>query len=269
MYDEILQRHASNKPFFDEKAVTDPEQYGREWGQLTGQPLTTYGIAKASPTATKLAGYPTELIGRTMAKHTPLSTMTGVGVGASMGGIPGAIVGTMKPSTRILRAIERPTGRMIESVGKSMKNVGKSSVGKELTSDILNEAELTEGQDITPPKKFKVINQENVINKVKPKVRLNADGTFTDMNTGEVLDSKGQPIIEYNGKPISKDSPFCLKNRPNTTEMNLSSKGTLPKQDLPLFDEQGKIISGRELLNQDMNLNDYQNGTQMEIQRLW
>ena len=47
----------------------------------------------------------------------------------------------------------------------------------------------------------------------KRQLRSNSDGTFTDVNTGEVLNSKGENIIEINGKPIDRNSSFFKRNR--------------------------------------------------------
>jgi hypothetical protein len=180
--------------------------------------------------ATRLAGYPTELTGKVIKNY---------GIG-----IPRII------ESRMQRGIERGVGQGIEKLGKGMKSVGIKPLEGEIVLPDIKDAEYTvkpqqkalpasktsfyetqskpkpfidmldeesalqDGQDIQPPKTFKVINNESVKpSTVKPKVRPNGDGTFTNIDTGEVLDGQMRPIIEYNGKPISKDSPFFTRNR--------------------------------------------------------
>lgn len=63
--------------------------------------------------------------------------------------------------------------------------------------------ELVEGQELTKS--------------VKPKVRLNKDGTYTNLETGEVLDSNGKAVPVTKSKStkpdIDKNSSFFKKNR--------------------------------------------------------
>ncbi len=175
-------------------AGSEPEEFGEMMGVATGQPLVTAGLAKGAPGAVRTAGKVLEPTGRVMKRYTPL---TGMPVVSPFAG-------------RNLMRLERLAGRGIESVGKKMKSFGSNASEGLMSSDL---AGLEEGESIAPPKKFKVINQEHATPKIKRDLRVNEDGTFTDKNTGEILDSKGQPIIEYNGKPVNKDSPFFLKNR--------------------------------------------------------
>ena len=72
---------------------------------------------------------------------------------------------------------------------------------------------LQEGDDLL--ESFKVIRNETPETgiKVKPRVKPNKDGTFTNLDTGEVLDSRGDSIIEINGKPIDRNSSFFKRNR--------------------------------------------------------
>ena len=72
---------------------------------------------------------------------------------------------------------------------------------------------LQEGDDLL--ESFKVIRNETPETgiKVKPRVKPNKDGTFTNLDTGEVLDSRGDSIIEINGKPVDRNSFIFKKNR--------------------------------------------------------
>lgn len=249
-----------------DEVARNPESFGRTMGQMTGQPLVTAGMAKGAPSAVRGAGNVAESTGKFIAKHTPLSTATGAVVGASMGGFPGAILGTMKPSTAALRIMERPLGRGIESIGKKMQNFGKKPLQGELVSEEM--PNIQDGEYTEPIKSMKVIRkelppsntsfygnernpnpsiitpdrgnrlqlpeskvfnygeqglvegQELPISKPKLKMLRNQNGTFTNLDTGEIVNSKGESIIEINGKPVSKqilqdmkNSNLFLKNR--------------------------------------------------------
>ncbi len=199
------------------------EQFGRELGQLAGQPLTTYGLAKATPSMIRGTGVVAENTGRIMRKYTPISTATGAAVGASYGGFPGAVLGTMRPSTAVLRAIERPIGRGIESVGQKMRQFGKGRV-KVVDGQIVESPDgspFKEGEFIQvgpkelPPSKTSFYGPEKnpdpkrpilalppsslvegteLTKSVKPRVRLNKDGTYIILDTGELVDSQGNPV---------------------------------------------------------------------------
>lgn len=179
------------------------------------------------PGATKLLGYPTELAGSVIKKY-------GIGLPRIL-------------ESRLQRGLERNIGRGIEYVGSKMKSIGNTGkeltseslpkivdgeiisrspsipIPKELppskvdfysepTKDLKlrmkldSDLPIQEGQEIPKVEKFKVIRQENQP-LVKPKLRANGDGTFTNLDTGEMFDKKGNSIIEINGKPAEKFKP--------------------------------------------------------------
>lgn len=205
------------------QAGNQPEEFGRMMGQLTGQPIVTEGIVRGMPPAIRGTGVVAENAGRIMNKYTPISTATGAAVGASYGGFPGAVLGTMRPSTAFLRAIERPIGRGIESVGKKMRQFGKGRV-KVVDGQIVESPDgspFKEGEFIQvfpkelPPSKTSFYGPEKnpdpkrpilalppsslvegteLTKSVKPRVRLNKDGTYINLDTGELVDSQGNPV---------------------------------------------------------------------------
>ena len=162
--------------------------------------LATMGMAKfAGPLIkplTRGVGSMVEPIGRLMRKHAPI---TGMPVVSPLAG-------------RNLIKLERATGKGIEKLGQGMKNVGKA---KETPLDI----PLQKGDDLL--KSIKVIRkpENETLSPVakellgKKKFKVNRDGTFTDLNTNEIVNSKGESIIEINGKPIDRNSSFFKKNR--------------------------------------------------------
>lgn len=179
------------------KAGSEPEEFGRMMGNITGQPLTTYGLAKATPSIVRGTGAAVEGTGRVMRRYAPL---TGMPIISPLAG-------------RNLVRAERMVGRGLESVGKKMRGKSTPTPAEGLTSETM--PVIQEGESVVP-KKYKVIRNENPPKpSVKRKVRPNGDGTFTDLTTGELLDSKGQSIIEYGGKPIDRNSPFFTRNRPS------------------------------------------------------
>lgn len=93
------------------RAGSEPENFGRMMGQVTGQPLVTAGIVKGAPTALKMSGGPIETTGRLMRQYQPLS------------GIIPRIA-----EMRTLRNIERGVGRKLESIGNRIKGASKSKV---------------------------------------------------------------------------------------------------------------------------------------------
>jgi hypothetical protein len=205
-------------------AGSNPDAFGRIMGQLTGQPLVMDGSLNLAPRVSKIVAPAVEGTGRIMKNYTPISNTAGVAVGGAYGGIPGAIAGTYRPFTKPLRAIERFAGQGIENVGKRMRG---SSVTSEpdLVSNITNEdvKDLPKEGNISG---YKVIRNERPLSDIateflskKKKVRMNSDGTFTDMNTGEMFDKKGNSIIEINGDSPEKfqspdrNSSFFFKNR--------------------------------------------------------
>lgn len=175
------------------KAGSEPEEFGRMMGNITGQPLTTAGLVKAGPSIIRGTGNVVEGTGRVMRRYAPL---TGMPVISPLAG-------------RNLVRTERMVGRGLESVGKKMRGIGKSP-SPEITSQ---DMPVIQNGEALP--KYKVIRDESPSTSTIPKrkVRSNGDGTFTDLNTGELLDSKGQSIIEYGGKPIDRNSPFFTRNR--------------------------------------------------------
>lgn len=93
------------------RSGSDPEAFGRMMGVATGQPLTTYGLAKAAP----IVGPPTARgvggamagAGRIMTKHQPVSGM-----------IPRIA------EMRTLRNIEKAAGKGLTNVGERVKSWG-------------------------------------------------------------------------------------------------------------------------------------------------
>lgn len=86
---------------------------------------------------------------------------------------------------------------------------------------ITNEDLADVGKDAANISTYKVIRapEEESLSPIakqymsKRKMRSNNDGTFTDVNTGEVVNSKGESIIEINGKPLDRNSSFFKRNR--------------------------------------------------------
>lgn len=148
------------------------------------------------------------LTGSVLGKIKPITR--GIGKGAEW---TGRMLSEHKPLTawmpriaepRMFRGMQELGGKGMQYIGNKMKSVGMNNVPKE-------------GDDLL--KSIKVIRNETpeTTIKAKPLVRLNRDGTYTKMDTGEVVNSKGESIIEINGKPvdksIDKNSSFFLKNR--------------------------------------------------------
>jgi hypothetical protein len=79
--------------------------------------------------------------------------------------------------------------------------------GEQLIKDYFNPANET-----PPIETYKAIRQETPP-KVKPKMIPNRDGTFTNMDMGEVVNSRGESITEIDKKPLTRDSEFFRKNR--------------------------------------------------------
>jgi hypothetical protein len=197
MYDKIKSAPEAGRQLFDtvDQAGGNPEEFGRLMGQTTGQPLVTAGLVKGTPGAIRTAGRVIEPAGKVMKRYAPL---TGMPVVSPLAG-------------RNLVRIERGIGRGMESVGKKMKSVGKTN--EEVMTEPPLEMPLSEGDILPQSKSFKVIRNENPPI-VKPRMKPNKDGTFTNLDTGEVVNSRGESIIEIDNKPIDKNSPFFIKNRP-------------------------------------------------------
>jgi hypothetical protein len=105
----------------------------------------------------------------------------------------------------------------------------------DMRSNIITNEDLShignEGNSISTYKAIRGPEAESLSNVAKEflskkKVRLNKDGTYTDLSTGEVLDSKGNSVIEINDKPVNRDSFFFSKNRSTPYESK-----RLPKLD--------------------------------------
>lgn len=208
-----------------ENAGSEPEQFGRLMGNITGQPLVTAGIAKGTPSAIRGTGHVIEPVGKFIKDYRP---MTGMPVISPLAG-------------RNLNRIERVTGAGIEKLGQGMKNVGKNNqviIPTEVPLEIPN----------VPAKSFKVIRNEipegeslSPIAKeymAKKKLRANRDGTFTDTVSGEVVNSKGESIIEINGKPLDKNSSLFKKNQ---LESNSPIKSAYESKRLPKHEPWGAL----------------------------
>lgn len=185
-----------------EQAGARPEEFGRMMGQMTGQPLTTAGLVKAAPSITRGAGAVLEPTGRMMRRHQPL---TGMPIISPFAG-------------RNLQKLERYAGRGLENVGQRMRQVGKPNRVKAINDKVSEpgDSPLVEGQPISPDMELsyrKPLVKEPVAAPTKPKVRLNPDGTYTNLDTGEIFDSTGKPMALPSEAPITKDSSFFNQNR--------------------------------------------------------
>lgn len=117
------------------KAGSNPEDFGRLMGQLTGQPLATEGLVKAAPavapTVARGTGGTMAAAGRVMSKYKPMS---------------GMLPRIMEP--RILRTMEGAAGRGIERIGESIKGMGTPSVQGEVVPPLGENPFFKEGQII-------------------------------------------------------------------------------------------------------------------------
>jgi hypothetical protein len=180
-------------------AGNDPESFGRLMGNLTGQPAVT----KSIPSVVRGAGTVAEGTGRFMRKHTPL---TGMPVISPLAG-------------RNLQKLERLGGRGLESVGSKMREFGriKTVDGKvrDARPPYEEGMELEDGMPIELSREpitkqsMNIPLQEGQELVKKPKVKMNTDGTFTNMETGELFDSKGNPILPE----MTKNSKIFKRNR--------------------------------------------------------
>lgn len=172
-----------------QQAGSNPEAFGRMMGEATGQPLTTGGIIKGTPSMVRAAGIPVEKTGSIMRRYQPVS-----------GVMPRLVEG------RTLRNIERGVGKGVERMGQGMQNIGRveNPANVPLPEQVLGQTDeiMTE---LPKPKP-------------KRKVRQMPDGTFLDLDTGEMFDSSGKPLgvdkpKKRGGSEINRDSPFFKKNR--------------------------------------------------------
>lgn len=189
------------------QAGSRPEEFGRMMGETTGLPLTTAGLAKSTPSAIRGAGAVTEGTGKLMRKYQPITATPIVGPLAGRG----------------LQRLERMAGSGIEKVGQRMRNVGGAERPATLADEVLgttDDVEMGEllnsaGRPIKPNSAMvdDIVPDEiidNPINKPnKPKARLNPDGTYTNLDTGEVVNWAGKPMAEPVVKP-----PTTIKNAP-------------------------------------------------------
>lgn len=205
-----------------QSAGSNPEEFGRMMGQMTGQPAVMGVAGPALPGIARAgirgAGLPVETVGRIMAKHQPLS---------------GFIPRLMEP--RIARTLEKSIGKGIENIGRKMRTKTVNGTVVEMFEPEVAEGNIVRikreplelppsrtsfyGQEelpnpiITPdrgtpkqlgpsktfymePTEGAIKNIAESVSKDKVKVRLNRDGTFTDMSTGEVFNAKGKPLPE-------------------------------------------------------------------------
>jgi hypothetical protein len=165
------------------QAGSEPEQFGRMMGEMTGQPLATAGLAKGIPyvpsmavNGLKMAGTPAAAVGGMMERFQPLS-----------GFMP------RFADMRSLRTIERLGGRGIRNIGEKMKGLNTpESLSptnlKNLPSKIFKESKT---ENLPPPnasvKDSKIVPNES---KSKLKIRLDANGKFINTETGEQLSGK-------------------------------------------------------------------------------
>lgn len=163
------------------QAGARPEEFGRMMGNVAGQPLTTAGLIKGIKPTIRGMGAVAEPAGRIMRQYAPITATPIVGPMAGRG----------------LQRLERMTGKGIETVGKKMRNVGRSVPENEpnipLAEQVLgDEIELTN-------------------------------------SAGRPLNKSNRPNIseQITNEPITKDSQFFTKNRPQNVE------GTFPFKDNP------------------------------------
>ena len=236
-----------------------PEEFGRMMGQITGQPLVTEGIIKGAPAATRLAGYPTEMAGSIMRKYQPItgmpvaSTFAGRnlrnlerGVGRRVESLGSKMKEVGKVTTidgKITSGTENfPEGETIPNEKIVAKEPTTSKITKRV-EEIINEdnnsstkldkrpmrerikeieglpdyyykspSELVEGQELP-----RITDSTRA---AKPKVRLLNDGTYLNYETGEILDSQGNPMASPTTPnktesiiPKTKE-PYTIKNAP-------------------------------------------------------
>ena len=128
---------------------------------------------------------------------------------------PGAVERRMEKNEPVPMEKAIITNEDYANLGDKAANSSGYRTGQNLEQ--LENFPLTEGESIFDikygePTRHKVIAQDKPP-KLKPKLRTNGDGTYMNVDTGEVVDKMGQPIIELNGKPITKDSDFFTRNR--------------------------------------------------------
>lgn len=209
-----------------------PFEFGEMMGQLTGQPAVMAELPSITPKVIKASGPAVESTGSFINKYAPVTRSTPF----LRYGIP------------FSKDIEKFAGRSIEKLGSKMR--GSINIEPDLvynksgykpmsslpnahepldmsSSVITNEAIKDMPKESSNISGYKVIRNERPLSDIateflskKKKVRVNSDGTFTDMNTGEMFDDKGNSIVEINGKPaekynskIDKNSSFFFKNR--------------------------------------------------------
>lgn len=132
-------------------------------------------------------GKATEGVGSFMRKYQPL---TGMPIISPLAG-------------RNLQRAERMVGRGLENVGKKIRV--KTVDGKITEAPV--DSILKQGDEI--PEEVILKEGQELTKSAKPKVRRNQDGTYTNLDTGEVFGSDGKPMAI----PLDKNSPFFKKNQ--------------------------------------------------------
>ena len=202
-----------------QNAYADPESFGRMMGNITGQPLVTEGLVRGVPPAI-------EGVGKIMKKYQPLSGM-----------IPKIA------ELRTMRNIEKAIGGKIEKMGQKIriKTLDGNTVGPidSPFADAEIQSPLVAGEELPIVKKPATKMDRTKMRSDNPE--------FINTETGEILDSAGNPIkssivknTEINSKkewkdPIHKELEDILPKSnilPNTDLILKTPLKQLSDQDL-------------------------------------
>lgn len=137
-------------------AGSNPEEFGRMMGNMTGQPLVTAGLTKSLPYAPQVAVSGLNKIGK------PLEAVGNV---VSLEGLASGFLPPLA-TPRYLKMAERLGGRGVRNIGQKMQGL---ELPESLTPDRL---------------RFTKEPTTESLPSVKPKVRY-ANGKYIDLNTGE------------------------------------------------------------------------------------
>ncbi len=270
-------------------AGAEPEEFGRTMGQITGQPLTTAGLVRGAPGAIRGAGKVVETGGRIMRRHQPVTGFIprmvepriarviekAVGskienAGRRMGNVRGPessmfskepLQGEVMPEPRPLNRPELPPSRT-SFYNKSSYEPLDNRPMVDRVRDIQTRPEgkyesfipAAEGELIPATLEEEIsniVNQRNtpVTKATKPKARLNPDGTYTNLDTGEVFDSTGKPMAA----PIDKNSDFFRRKQTKIEAKDRTIDNAPPNQ-------RAKIMRGMndpvDVLFEDSNSRD-------------
>jgi hypothetical protein len=239
------------------EAGSNPEAFGEMMGQLTGQPAVMAELPNIVPKAIKGSAPAVEATGRFINNHAPVTRSVpflryGIPFSKDIEKFAGrgieALGNKMRGSTSIQPDLVPNISGYKAGVDLSANDVldfGPSDIQRDMPNTsgynphvLLDEnaptirKSILTNEDVKDlPKEgnisgYKVIRNERPLSDIateflskKKKVRMNSDGTFTDMSTGEMFDKKGNSIIEINGKSPEKfqspdrNSSFFFKNR--------------------------------------------------------